>query len=239
MKIILNEDVYNLGEEGDVCDVARGYARNYLFPKNLAVPHTKENIAVFESRRAKIEKRKEEKRKAAQSLKERIEGMELEIPMNAGESGKLFGSVTSAMIVEELARDGIELEKKQVDVPSNSIKMTGTYKILVKLYESESAEITIKVTNQNRPEGSEEAAAEGSEETAAESAEETAEESAEETAAESATKTGDEETVAAEAADEADEVSAESGETGETAGTADEEASEETAEEEEKPVETD
>src|SRR6056297_2295947 len=98
MKIILNEDVYNLGEEGDVCDVARGYARNYLIPKNLAVPSTRENIAIFESRRSAIESRKEEKRKAAQSAKERLEGMELVLPMNAGESGKLFGSVTAGMI---------------------------------------------------------------------------------------------------------------------------------------------
>lgn len=152
MKIILNEDVYNLGEEGDVCDVARGYARNYLFPKDLAVPHTKENIAKFESRRAAIDKRKEEKRKAAQSLKERLEGIELKIPMNAGEAGKLFGSVTSSMIVEELAKMGIELEKKQVEVPSSSIKMTGDYKVLLKLYESESAEITINVVDRNKPE---------------------------------------------------------------------------------------
>ncbi|MFP4179284.1 MAG: 50S ribosomal protein L9 [Spirochaetaceae bacterium] len=152
MKIILNEDVYNLGEEGDVCDVARGYARNYLFPKDLAVPHTKENIAKFESRRAAIDKRKEEKRKTAQTLKERLEGMELKIPMNAGEAGKLFGSVTSAMIVEELSKMGIELEKKQVEVPSSSIKMTGDYKVLLKLYESESAEITINVVDRNKPE---------------------------------------------------------------------------------------
>ncbi len=159
MKIILNEDVYNLGEEGDICDVANGYARNYLIPKNFAVPYTKENSAVFESRRAAIQKRKEEKRLAAAGLKERLEGMEIVLPMNAGEAGKLFGSVTSAMIIEELAKEGIELEKKQVDVPSNSIKMTGTYKILIKLYESESAEITVKVVNQNRPEGEDEAPA--------------------------------------------------------------------------------
>lgn len=175
MKIILNEDVYNLGEEGDVCNVARGYARNYLFPKDLAVPHTKENIAKVESRRAAIDKRKEEKRKAAQSLKERLEGMELKIPMNAGEAGKLFGSVTSAMIVEELAKMGIELEKKQVEVQSSSIKMTGNYKVLLKLYESESAEITINVVDRNKPD-----AEQKKEKESAPEAEETEEETEEE-----------------------------------------------------------
>ena len=69
MKVILNQDVHNLGEEGDVKDVAPGYARNYLIPQNLAVPHTKGNLALFEHRRAAIEKRKEEKRKEALSAK--------------------------------------------------------------------------------------------------------------------------------------------------------------------------
>ena len=192
MKIILNEDVYNLGEEGDVCDVARGYARNYLFPRELAVPYTKENISIFESRKAAIEKRKEEKRKSAQSLRERLEGKELVIPMNAGETGKLFGSVTNAMIVEQLAAEGIELEKKQIDVPSNTIKMTGTYSIRVRLYENETAEITIKVVNQNKPESQQteteqpaatgEAPAESESETAGGAGEESAEIAGEESA---------------------------------------------------------
>ena len=148
MKIILNEDVYNLGEEGDVCDVARGYARNYLFPKQLAFPHTKENIANFESRKASIEKRKEDKRQQALSLKERLDGKEVVITMNAGQGGKLFGSVTSAMIVEELQKEGIEVEKKKIDFKSQSVKMVGTYPVTVKLYENNEAELKLKVVSQ-------------------------------------------------------------------------------------------
>jgi len=149
MKIILNEDVYNLGEEGDVCDVARGYARNYLFPKQLAFPHTKENIANFESRKASIEKRKEDKRQQALSLKERLDGKEVVITMNAGQGGKLFGSVTSAMIVEELQKEGIEVEKKKIDFKSQSVKMVGTYPVTVKLYENNEAELKLKVVSQS------------------------------------------------------------------------------------------
>lgn len=149
MKIILNEDVYNLGEEGDVCDVARGYARNYLFPKQLAFPYTKENIANFESRRAAIEKRKEEKRQQALSLKERLDGKEVVIKMNAGQSGKLFGSVTSTMIVEELQKEGIEVEKKKIDFKSHTIKMVGTYPVKVKLYDNNEAELKLKVVSQS------------------------------------------------------------------------------------------
>ncbi len=149
MKIILNEDVYNLGEEGDVCDVARGYARNYLFPKKLAFPHTKENIANFESRRAAIEKRKEDKRQQALSLKERLDGKEVVIKMNAGQSGKLFGSVTSTMIVEELQKEGIEVEKKKIDFKSHTIKMVGVYPVKVKLYDNNEAELKLKVISQS------------------------------------------------------------------------------------------
>jgi len=149
MKIILNEDVYNLGEEGDVCDVARGYARNYLFPKQLAFPHTKENIANFESRKASIERRKEDKRQQALSLKERLDGKEVVITMNAGQGGKLFGSVTSAMIVEELQKEGIEVEKKKIDFKSQSVKMVGTYPVTVKLYENNEAELKLKVVSQS------------------------------------------------------------------------------------------
>ncbi len=149
-KVILNEDVYNLGEEGDVCTVAPGYARNYLLPKQLAVPYTKENEASFESRRAAIERRKEEKRKQAQSLRERIDGLAVVLPMNAGDTGKLFGSVTNGMIQEALQKEGIEIDKKKIDVPSNSMKMVGDYSVNVRLYEGEEADLKVRVVNQNR-----------------------------------------------------------------------------------------
>ncbi|MCF7944952.1 MAG: 50S ribosomal protein L9 [Spirochaetia bacterium] len=154
MKVILNKDVYNLGEEGDVCDVARGYARNYLLPQKLAVLHTNENISYFESRRGAIEKRKEEKRKLAKSLKERIEDTVLTIKMSAGDTGKLFGAVTNATISNALAKEGIEIERKNIDVPSNSIKMLGNSVVKVKLYESELADLQVQVVDENEKKNS-------------------------------------------------------------------------------------
>jgi large subunit ribosomal protein L9 len=151
MKIILNADVYNLGEEGDIRDVARGYARNYLFPKNLAVNYSKQNLAIFEGRKAAIAKRREEKRNNALSLKEKIDGMEIVIKMNTGNNGKLFGSVTTSMIAEELDKLGIQLEKKKIDIASQAIKMVGTYPVRVKLYENHDAELKLKVVSQNAP----------------------------------------------------------------------------------------
>lgn len=152
MKIILNEDVYNLGEEGDVREVAAGYARNYLLPKKLAVPYNNTNVAMFKSRETAIAKKKEEKRKSALSLKEKIEELTLEIRVSAGESGKLFGAVTSATIVEALAKEGVHIEKKKVDVPSHNIKMVGTYTIKVRLYESEVAELKLSIVNERQAE---------------------------------------------------------------------------------------
>ena len=147
MKIILNEDVYNLGEEGDVCEVANGYGRNYLLPHGLAVVFNKQNQAVFESRKEAITKRKEEKRKAAQDLKEKLEGLSLTVKMPAGETGKLFGSVNNAVIAEALEKEGITIERKKIDVPTTSIKMIGKFSVLIKLYSGETAKIEIVVSS--------------------------------------------------------------------------------------------
>lgn len=169
MKIILNKDVYNLGEEGDVREVADGYARNFLLPRKLAVRYTNENVALFKSRESAITKRKAEKRSAALTQKEKLEGLHITIKMQAGDSGKLFGAVNSQTIVEALAKEGIQIEKKKIDVPSNSIKMVGDYPILVKLYEKESATIKVSVVDE-RAEKKEQEAQQQAEEAAAQQA---------------------------------------------------------------------
>lgn len=149
MKIILNQDVVNLGEEGDVVVVKNGYARNYLLPNNMAVMFNKTNQAIFASRAAAIEKRKEEKRAASASMKEKLDNVEITMVVSAGESGKLFGSVTSAMVQEALAKQGIEVERKKIEVATHSIKMVGTYSVRVRLYEDESAEVKLVVESEN------------------------------------------------------------------------------------------
>lgn len=148
MKIILKQDVYNLGEEGDICVVADGYARNYLIPKKIAVSHNNMNFAELKSKASAIAKRKEEKRKDALSVKEKIEELSLEIKVSAGDSGKLFGAVTSATIVEALSKEGLHIEKKKLDVPSHTIKMVGNYSVKVRLYENETADLKIIVVNE-------------------------------------------------------------------------------------------
>ncbi|AEJ19570.1 50S ribosomal protein L9 [Gracilinema caldarium] len=148
MKVILNKDVNPLGEEGDVKDVAKGYARNYLFPRGLAVPYTERNLKIFEARREEIEARKAEKRKDAASLKERLEGTEITITMPAGANGKLYGAVTNQTIADELMKQGFQVERKRIEVPGNHIKSVGKFKIHVRLYENTTAEVTVVIQAQ-------------------------------------------------------------------------------------------
>ncbi len=149
MKIILNQDVVNLGEEGDVVDVKDGYARNFLLPNNMAVMFNKTNQSIFASRTAAIEKRKIEKRSASAGMKEKLDKVVLTMVVSAGESGKLFGSVTSSMVQEALAKQGIEVERKKIEVATHSIKMVGTYSVRVRLYEDESAEVKLVVESES------------------------------------------------------------------------------------------
>ena len=145
MKIILSQDVYNLGEEGDVCVVSNGYARNFLVPQKMAVLFNKQNSAIFESQKAAIEKRKEEKRLASAGLKEKIEAITLELTVSTGDTGKLFGSVTNANIAEELKKAGVVIERKKIELPDHTIKMIGEFVAKIKLYGSESADLKIVI----------------------------------------------------------------------------------------------
>jgi large subunit ribosomal protein L9 len=147
MKIILNQDVPNLGEFGDVKIVADGYARNFLFPKGMAVSYSAKSVAVFEKKRAEIESHKETKRKHALSIRERIEAEELAIAMPAGPNGKLYGAVTGTTIADELQKKGIAIDRKRIEIPNKAVKNTGKYHILIRLYEKEEATLTLVVAN--------------------------------------------------------------------------------------------
>ena len=148
MKIILNQDVIHLGEEGDVVEVKDGYARNYLLPTGAAVIYSKANAALFKSRAAAIEQRKAEKRAASASIKEKLDNVVLTITVPAGESGKLFGSVTSQMVQAELQKLGFEIERKKIEVATHAIKMTGTYSVVIHLYENDMSHVKLIVQSE-------------------------------------------------------------------------------------------
>jgi large subunit ribosomal protein L9 len=160
-KVILVKDVMNLGEEGDVKDVARGYARNFLFPRKMVVPYTKANLAMLESRRAIIDKKKEEKRNHASGIKEQIEAATVTIIMPMGDNGRLFGSVTNAMISDELQKIGLIIERKKIEIPDHTIKVQGNYKVKIRLYDNQEAILMVAV---NPKAGSEKPAEKAAEE---------------------------------------------------------------------------
>jgi len=149
MKVILNKDLAPLGEEGDVKDVATGYARNYLFPRGIALPFNERTVKLFESRREEIESRKAQKRTDAAGLKDKLESLDVSITMPAGANGKLYGAVTSQTVADELAKQGYQIERKRIELAAGAnIKNVGKYKVVVKLYESAAAEVTVNVLGQ-------------------------------------------------------------------------------------------
>ena len=171
MKVILNQDVKHLGEEGDVKVVANGYARNFLLPRNLALPYNEMTVAYFEGRKAEIEARKAEKRKDAASLKEKLEAYTVSLIMPAGPNGKLYGAVTNQSVADELQKNGFDIERKRIEIPGNAIKSVGKYHATVRLYEAATAELAIEVLSQEEAAKAAEAAAKAKEAEATESAE--------------------------------------------------------------------
>jgi len=148
MKVILNQDVKHLGEEGDVKDVANGYARNYLFPRGFAVPCNTATMAFFESRKAEIDAKKAAKRADAASQKEKLEATVLTFVMPAGANGKLYGAVTNQTIADEFKKHGFEIERKRIEVPGLTFKSVGKYHVNVRLYETSSASVAVVVEAQ-------------------------------------------------------------------------------------------
>lgn len=144
MRILLIEDVPKLGRAGDIVEVRDGYARNYLVPKGLAIPVTKGTIKEIEARKRAIERRREKQRLQALKLKERIESSLFKVYVKVGKDNKLFGSVTGANIAEALAKEGIEVDKRAIELDS-PIKELGLHKVKVKLFEDVIAELTLEV----------------------------------------------------------------------------------------------
>ena len=148
MKIILNQDVPNLGEIGDVKEVAPGYARNFLLPRDLAVVYNTKTVLLFEKKKTEIDSIKDAKRKSSASLREKIEAEDIVVGMPAGANGKLYGAVTNATVADELLKKGIEIDRKKIEVPGRSIKSVGHYKVIIRLYDKEEAILKLAIEGQ-------------------------------------------------------------------------------------------
>jgi large subunit ribosomal protein L9 len=145
MQIILLEKVVNLGQLGDVVKVKDGYARNYLIPKGKAKRATEGNLAEFRARRAELERMQAEALATAQAKAARLEGLMVQIAQKAGVDGRLFGSVTNHDIADALGKQGIEVEKGAIRMPSGPLKQVGDYQIEVGLHTDVLATITVSV----------------------------------------------------------------------------------------------
>jgi len=143
MKIILQQDIHDLGLEGETVEVADGYARNYLIPKGLALEATAQNLKMMEQRQRKIEAKRLRAKEEAQALKEKMEALVLMFRQKAGEEGKLYGSVTAMDIASALEEKGIVVDRRKI-VLDQPIKSLGDFDVTVKIYPEVTA--TLKVT---------------------------------------------------------------------------------------------
>jgi large subunit ribosomal protein L9 len=144
MKVILREHVDNLGERGEIVSVAKGYARNFLLPKKLAFEATEGNLKQLEHRRKIWAEHDAQEQKEAEALAARLAGVELSCTKKAGESGTLYGSVTSAEVAELLAAQGVELDRKRV-LLAEPIKALGSYEIKIKVHRKVEGRIKLDV----------------------------------------------------------------------------------------------
>jgi large subunit ribosomal protein L9 len=146
MDVILLEKVINLGNLGDQVKVKSGYARNFLLPKGKAVMATKDNIAMFEERRAELEAKAAEQLAAAQARAEKLaELAAISIVARAGDEGKLFGSVTAADIADAITAGGVEVAKSEVKMPEGPIRVTGEFEMMVQLHNDVAQSVNVKI----------------------------------------------------------------------------------------------
>ncbi|UGQ15820.1 MULTISPECIES: 50S ribosomal protein L9 [unclassified Borrelia] len=150
MKVILKEDFVNLGKEGDTVDVKDGFARNYLLPKGFAVFSNKHNIDIFSQKKRAILRRQETKKRAALELKEKLDVVKLEFVMQSSEGGKLFHSINSSNIVDELLKLGFEIERRKIDIHHGMLKTFGLYEVNIKLYEGISSTIKVEIKKEEQ-----------------------------------------------------------------------------------------
>ena len=150
MKLILRADVENLGSLGDVVNVKPGYGRNYLLPFGLAMVATDANLKQFETERKKLQALMDAQRAEARTLAEKIEALEVVIPMHVGENDKLYGSVTSTIIGDALATQGVEVDRRRIlmDAP---IRTLGEHPVRIRLHAGIVANLPVKVVSDHQP----------------------------------------------------------------------------------------
>jgi large subunit ribosomal protein L9 len=145
MKVILQENLENLGHIGDIVKVAPGYARNYLIPKGFALLANEKNTKAMEHAKRQLEYKKNKMLEQAKALVAKIEAITLNLVHQAGEEGKLFGSVTNMELAEQLKTLGLEIDRKKI-VLVEPIKQLGEYNVIVKIHPEVTANLKVVVS---------------------------------------------------------------------------------------------
>jgi large subunit ribosomal protein L9 len=145
VQVILSEDVHALGEAGDIVNVKPGFARNYLVPQGKAVAATAERVHQVEHQKRVISEKRAKELKDLESVKARLDATKLEIEAQAGEEGKLFGSVTAQNLADLLAEKGLDVDRRKI-VLAEAIKTTGEHTVAIRLRSDVVAEFTVSVT---------------------------------------------------------------------------------------------
>tara|TARA_E500000331_G_C17053825_1_gene625196 strand:- start:84 stop:533 length:450 start_codon:yes stop_codon:yes gene_type:complete len=149
MEVILLENIASLGELGEKVQVRSGYGRNFLIPKGKAVPASEENISLFEVRRAELEKTASELVAKTEARASSIESLEtIEIQANAGEEGKLFGSIGTRDIAEAVSSAGCEVDKSEIRLPDGALRQLGEYQISIQLHGNASATVNVSIVQE-------------------------------------------------------------------------------------------
>ncbi len=144
MKVILRQDVPDIGSAGQTVDVKDGYGRNFLFPRNLAIPASKANLKAIDELHKQADIHKKKLQREAEKIKDRVEKLSISYEVLVGEEDKLFGSVTNADIAELLAKEGITVDKRAIDLET-PIKVLGVYTIPVKVDKNVTANLKLWV----------------------------------------------------------------------------------------------
>ena len=145
MKVILRQDIDELGLEGDIVEVAKGYGRNYLIPKGIALDATRPNIKLMEMQKKKIEVKRLKAKEDAEKIKEKIADITVTISQKVGEEDKLYGSVTSMDIASQLEAQGILIDRRKINL-DKPIKTLGEFDVPIKIYHEVTGAIKVIVT---------------------------------------------------------------------------------------------
>jgi len=148
MRVILKQDIRSLGKRGDVKEVADGYARNFLFPKGLAIEATSGNLKILSDQKAMAAQKEQKEQEEAKELAGRLNGLEINFKVKTGEGGRLFGSITGKDLADQIyQKTKIAVDKRKLEM-EDAIKSLGEFKVKVHLYKGITAEINVNVVSE-------------------------------------------------------------------------------------------